>query len=96
MSDYPVNEEFKRVAAEIYKDKGTLCQRLNAAASCLTNDFQAMFRDCTFEPDKQRLVSGTGKHGERYALQWTNDGKTRIGSVTLVALEFAVCDLVGA
>ena len=96
MSDYPVNEEFKRVAAEIYKDKGTLCQRLNAAKSCLTTEFRKAFDDCTFEPEQQRLVSGPGKHGERYALQWTNDGKTRVGSVTLVALEFAVCDLVGA
>jgi hypothetical protein len=78
-----MEERFKAAAEAIGNDKKLLEKELKQAKSVLTNKYQEIFKNSTFDFEKKRLTSAAGK----LALQWENDGKTNRGSVKVVPIE---------
>ena len=71
--------DFIKKAEAIGKKKGLLKLRLNTERGRLAKEYRQKFGQGTLDFDNKRLVSDDGT----LALQWSNDGKTNRGTVTL-------------
>ena len=81
-----INRREKQDAANrlVLNNSKSLRIRLLRARSCLTREFREHFQEYALDEKNHRLLSDGGEGS--LALQWTNDGETTTGSVSLVDL----------